>query len=114
MLPHLPIPQVLELPAFSAHYALFLTQGKAVGDHGDEFAVCRLAFDVRHGVAEEFLQNLDIAAIPRDLDGMAYCTLDARRRCAEFFSDLGIQHLGDGIDYIHVVLLMCDKEVIEV
>lgn len=88
---------------FSPHYALFLTQGKAVGDHGDEFAVCRLAFDVRHGVAEEFLQNLDIAAIPRDLDGMAYCTLDARRRCAEFFSDLGIQHLGDGIDYIHVV-----------
>ena len=34
---------------------------------------------------------------------MAYCALDARRRRAEFFRDLGIQHLGDGIDYIHVV-----------
>ena len=67
---------------FSPHCALFLTQGKAVGDHCDELAVCRLAFDIRHGVAEEFLQNLDIAAIPRDLDGMAYCALDARRRCA--------------------------------
>ena len=43
--PHLPIPQVLALPVFSPHCALFLTQGKAVGYHGDEFAVCRLALD---------------------------------------------------------------------
>jgi len=48
----------LEPPAFSAHYALLLTQGKTVGDHCDELGIRRLALDIRHGVAEELLQNL--------------------------------------------------------
>ena len=68
--PYFPIPQSIEPPTFSPHYALLLAQGKAVGDHGDEFGIGRLALDVRHGVAEELLQNLDVAAIPRHLDSM--------------------------------------------
>ena len=38
--------------------ALLLPQTQAVGDHGDELGICGLALDVRHGVAEELLQNL--------------------------------------------------------
>ena len=75
--PYSSTPQNLEPSAFSAHYALLLTQGKTVGDHCDELGIRRLAFDIRHGVAEELLQNLYISAIPRDLDGMADGSLDA-------------------------------------
>ena len=44
---------------------------QAVGDEGDELAVRRLALRVRHRVAEEALQRLQVAAVPRDLDGVA-------------------------------------------
>ena len=43
--PYFPIPQSIEPPTFSPHYALLLAQGKAVGDHGDEFGIGRLALD---------------------------------------------------------------------
>ena len=42
-----------------------------VRDHGDELAVRRLALDIAHRVAEEFLQHLDVAAVPGHLDGVA-------------------------------------------
>ena len=60
--PPLPIPQVLALPVFLPHYALFLTQGKAVGDHGDEFAVGGLAPQVVDGIAKVAVEG--IAAHP--------------------------------------------------
>ena len=43
--PYSSTPQNLEPSAFSAHYALLLTQGKAVGDHCDELGIRRLALD---------------------------------------------------------------------
>ncbi len=49
--PYSSIQQSLDFAAFSPHYALLLTQGKAVGDHGDEFGVGRLALDVPVGIA---------------------------------------------------------------
>ena len=49
--PYSSIPQSIELPTFSPHYALLLTQGKAVGDHGDEFGIGRLALDVPVSIA---------------------------------------------------------------
>ena len=44
---------------FSPH-ALLLPQAQAVGNHGDELGICGLAFYVRHGVTEEFLQCFDM------------------------------------------------------
>ena len=76
---------------------------QAVGDEGDEFAVRRLALRVRHGVAEEALQRLQVAAVPRDLDGVADGALDARGRRGERLGHLRIEHLGDGVDNIHVI-----------
>ena len=55
---------------FSLHCALFQAQGEGIGEHGDELGIRRLALDVRYGVAEKFLQHLDVAAVPRDLDGV--------------------------------------------
>ena len=44
---------------FSPH-ALLLTKGKAVGYHGDELGIRRFPFNIWNGVAEEFLQNLNM------------------------------------------------------
>ena len=49
--PYSSILQSLEPPTFSPHYALLLAQGKAVGDHGDEFGIGRLALDVPVSIA---------------------------------------------------------------
>lgn len=76
---------------------------QAVGDEGDELAVRRLALRVRHRVAEEALQRLQVAAVPRDLDGVADGALDARGRRGERLGHLRIEHLGDGVDNIHVI-----------
>ena len=64
--------------------ALLLTQGKAVGYHCDELGIRRLALDVRHGVAEKLLQNLDVAPVPCDLDRMADRTLHTGGRRVVF------------------------------
>ena len=42
-----------------------------VCDHRDEFRIRGLALDIAHRVAEVFLQHLDVAAVPGDLDGVA-------------------------------------------
>ena len=72
-------------------------------DLGDELRIRRLALDVRNRVAEKLLQRLQIAAIPGDLDRMAYRTLNARGRGVELARDLGVEHLGHGIDDVHIV-----------
>ena len=54
----------------SVHHALLLLEAQVVRDHGDELAVRGLALDVRHRVAEELLQHLDIAPVPGHLDGV--------------------------------------------
>ena len=56
---------------FSVHRALLLLEAQMVRDHRDELAVGGLALDVRHRVAEELLQHLDVAAVPGDLDRVA-------------------------------------------
>ena len=56
---------------FSVHRALLLFEREMVRDHRDELAVRRLALDVRHRIAEELLQHLDVAAVPGDLDRVA-------------------------------------------
>ena len=71
------------LLSLTSPHCLLLPQTQAVGDHGDELGVRGLALDVRHGVAEEFLQHLDVAPVPCDLDRMADGSLDPRRRCVE-------------------------------
>ena len=50
--------------------ALFPAEGEKVGDHGDELRIGGFAFDVGHGVAEEFLQGLQVAAVPGYFDGV--------------------------------------------
>ena len=65
------------------HARLLLPQAQAVGDHGDELRIRRLALDVRDRVAEKLLQRLNIAAVPCDLDRVPDGALDARGRRVE-------------------------------
>ena len=83
------------------HAAVF--QPQIVRDHRNEFGVGRLAARILHGVAEERVQHLQIAAVPRDLDGVTNRTLDTRGGGRVHLGNGGIQHLGDGIDDLNVV-----------
>ena len=73
-----------------------------IRNHGDEFAVRRLALDVADRIAEKLLQRVEVAAIPRDLDGVADGPLHAGGGGAELLGHGGVQHLCDGIDDLHV------------
>ena len=46
-------------------------KAKVVSYHGDELAVGGLTLDVTDSIAEEPLQNFNIASVPRHLDGVA-------------------------------------------
>ena len=57
--------------AFALPGSLLPAQAEAVGNHGDEFAIGGLAFDVADRVAEKLLQHLDVAPVPGYFNGMA-------------------------------------------
>ena len=61
------------------------------------------------GVPEVLLQGLQIAPVPGHLDGVADGPLHAAGRGTEPLGHLGVQHLGDGVDYIHVVYRKYDR-----
>ena len=46
-------------------------EAEIVRNHRDKFAIRGFSLDAADGVAEELLQRLHVAAVPRDLDGMA-------------------------------------------
>ena len=50
---------------------LLSLEGEGVCDHGDELRIRGFSLGVGDRVAEVLLQNLDVAAVPGHLDGMA-------------------------------------------
>lgn len=46
-------------------------EGKIVSDHRNKLRIRRLSLDAAHGIAEEPLQGLHVAAVPGHLDGVA-------------------------------------------
>ena len=54
-------------------------ESEVVGDHGDEFGIRGLAAVVLYRVAEVGVERIHVAAIPRDLDGVADGALNAAR-----------------------------------
>ena len=46
-------------------------EAEIVSYHRDKLRIRRFSLDAAHGVAEEALESLHVAAVPRDLDGMA-------------------------------------------
>ena len=52
-------------------------QLQLVRDEGDELRVGGFAFGIADGIAEESLQSVQIASVPRDLNGVTDSTFDA-------------------------------------
>ena len=50
---------------------LLLLEGETISDHGDEFAIGGLSFDIAHRIPEVLLQHLDVAPVPGHLNGVA-------------------------------------------
>ena len=68
-----------------------------VRNQGDELRIGGLSLGIGHCVAKEFLQGVQVAPIPGNLNGVADGSLHSGRRGAEVFGYLGIEHLGDGV-----------------
>ena len=68
-----------------------------VRNQGDELRIGGLALGVAHGIAEEFLQGVQVTPVPGDFNSMADGSLYSGRRGAEGFGDLRVQYLCDGV-----------------
>ena len=82
---------------FSGELALLLLQDQSVTNHGDEFRISGLTLGIADRVAEEPLQSIQVAPIPRHFDGVADGTLHTAGGGLEGLCHLGVQDLGDGI-----------------
>ena len=78
--------------------AAFQAQADAVGDHGDEFTVGRLAAGIVDSVAKEGIQHINIASVPCNFDGVANRAFNAAGSRIICFCDGRVQLLGNGID----------------
>lgn len=74
-----------------------------VRNEGNEFGVGGFSFGVADGVAEESLEGVQVTPVPGHFNGVPDGPLYTGRRGLEGFGHLWIEHLGDGIDDIHVV-----------
>ena len=84
-------------------FGAFQLQLELVRDQRNEFGIGGLSLGVAHRVAEEALQCIQIAPVPGDLNGMADGSLYPAGGGAEGLGDLGVKHLGNGVDNVHVV-----------
>ena len=78
-------------------------EAEIVGDHGDEFGVCGLAAALLNGIAEVGVEGVHVAAVPRDLDGMANGALHAGGGGLVLLCDRGVEDLGDRVDDLAVL-----------
>ena len=74
-----------------------------ISNQGDEFGIRRFSLGIADGIAEKSLECVQVTSIPGDFDGMADGTLHTAGRGLKGLCHLGVEHLGDGIDDIHVV-----------
>ena len=68
-----------------------------VRDQGDELRIGGLTLGIGYRVAKEFLQGVQVAPIPGNLNGVADGPFHSAGRGAEVLGHLGVEHLGDGI-----------------
>ena len=80
-----------------------ILESEIIGDHGDEFGICGLASVVLNCVAEVGIEGIDVAAIPRDLDGVADSSLDAARGGLILLCDARVENFRNAVDYVAVV-----------
>ncbi len=53
-------------------------QTKTIGNHCDKFGVCRLSARIVNGVSEIRVQNVNVASIPSNLNGVANSSFNTR------------------------------------
>ena len=76
---------------------------KLVRNEGDEFGIGGFSLGVADGVAKESLEGIQIAPVPGHFNGMPDGPFYPGGRGLEGLGHLRIEHLGDGIDDIHVI-----------
>ena len=84
------------------HLVQFVFQSEIIRNHRDKLAIGGLTSVILNGVAEIGIEGIDVASIPRDLDGMANGTLYAARGRLVFLCDRRVEHLCNAVDHIAV------------
>ena len=100
------MPESFDSPAFCliiAYLCALQLQLELVGNEGDEFAVCGLASARLHRVAEEGVEGINVASVPRYLDCVAYRTFHAACGGLVFLRNRRVENLGDRIDDIAIL-----------
>ena len=85
------------------HLAGLQLQLELVCNQGNKLTVGRLTFRITDRVPEKSLQGIQVASVPGYFDGVSDGTLYSGRRGIEGLGHLRVQHLGDGVDHIHIV-----------
>ena len=80
-----------------------ILQPQIISNHCNKFAIRGFTAVVLDGVAEVGVEGIDVAPVPRDLDGVTDGTLDAACGGLIFLCDRGVENFGDTVDYIRVL-----------
>ena len=84
------------------HFAGLQLKLQFVCNKGDEFRIRGFSLGITDSIAEKSLQCVQISTIPGHFDGVADGTLYAGRCGLEGLCHLRIQHLGNGVDHVHI------------
>ena len=66
----------LELQGFYALFIQLIFKSEIIRDHRNELAICGLSSVILNSIPKVTIERIHVAPIPRDLDGVAYRTLD--------------------------------------
>ena len=81
----------------------FELEGQFISDKSDEFRIRGFSLGIGNRIPKEPLKGVQIAPIPGDFNGVADGPLHTAGGGLEGLCHLGIEHLGDGVDYVHIV-----------
>ena len=87
----------------SYHCSREILKAEFIGDKRDKFRVCGLSARVVDGVAENAVKNVNVAAVPRDLNSVADSAFNAGGSRAVFLRDGRIKQLRYAVHHIIVI-----------
>ena len=74
-----------------------------VSNQGNKFRIRGFSLGIADGIAEKSLQSVQVTSVPSHFDGVPDGSLHSGRCGLEGLCHLGVEHLGDGVDHVHIV-----------
>ena len=81
----------------------FILEPEIISNHRDKLAICGLSSIVLDGVSKIGVKRIHVAAVPRDLDCVSDCSLNAACGGLVFLRDGRVKNLRDAVDDVAVI-----------